>query len=83
MTLGEKWLQELNKKTDKEIIFEVLEQEVEKAIAERKEHVWVSYGVRYQNAHVNEKVLQEFCDINGLKLVQVNMSGWTITPMKE
>lgn len=80
MTIGEKWRQELDKKSDKEILFEAIEKRINEAIEKREKEIWYSRGVDVEGIHVTDELLQEFADNNGLKLVKVNMAGWNLMP---
>lgn len=81
MTLGEKWKQELNKKSDKEILFEAIEERVNEAIQKREKTVWFTRSVNVAGINVTEELLQEFANNNGLKLEKVNMAGWNLMPL--
>lgn len=81
MTLGEKWKQELNKKSDKEILFEAIEERVNEAIQKREKTVWFTRSVKVAGINVTEELLQEFANNNGLKLEKVNMAGWNLMPL--
>ena len=80
MTIGERWQQELDKKTDKEILFEAIKKRIDEAIEKREKEVWYSRGVDVEGIHITDELLQEFADNNGLKLVKVNMAGWNLMP---
>ena len=80
MTLGEKWQNAITQKTDKEILFEVLENRVNKAIEGKRKTIWISYGERYADIHFTKELLKEFADINGLELIERNKSGWWLSP---
>ena len=80
MTIGERWQQELDKKTDKEILFEAIEKRINEAIEKREKEIWYSRGVDVEGIHITDELLQEFADNNGLKLVKVNMAGWNLMP---
>ena len=80
MTIGERWQQELDKKTDKEVLFEAIRKRIDEAIEKREKEVWFSRSVDVEGIHVTDELLQEFADNNGLKLVKVNMAGWNLMP---
>ena len=80
MTIGERWQQELDKKTDKEVLFEAIEKRINEAIEKREKEIWYSRGVDVEGIHITDELLQEFADNNGLKLVKVNMAGWNLMP---
>ena len=80
MTLGEKWRQELSKKSDKDVLFEEIEKRVNEAIEKREKKVWFTRSVDVAGINVTEELLREFADNNGLKLEVVNMAGWNLMP---
>lgn len=80
MTIGEKWREELSKKTDKEVLFEAIEKRINEAIEKREKLVGFTRSVDVEGIHVTDELLQEFADKNGLKLETVHMAGWNLMP---
>lgn len=80
MTIGEKWREELSKKTDKEVLFEAIEKRINEAIEKREKLVWFTRSVDVEGIHVTDELLQEFADKNGLKLETVHKAGWNLMP---
>lgn len=83
MTLGEKWQQTLDEISEKELIFEFLENAVKEAIEEKRKCVWISYGASCNGVTIddsNEDILNEFAKKNGLKVERTHYNGWSITP---
>ena len=83
MTLGEKWQQTLDEISEKEIIFEFLENAIKDAITEKRQNVWISYGSSCNGVIIsdsNEGILKEYAAMNGLKVERAHYNGWSITP---
>lgn len=79
MTLGKRWRKEIGKESEKEILFEFLEKEVEEAIEDKAQYIWISRG-KYNGILMKEDYLREFAKINDLRLETVKKAGWRLYP---
>jgi len=82
MTLGEEWKQSLDD-SEKDIIFEFLENAIKDAIDQRKKYVWITYNTIYKGivvTEVDEEIFKEFAAKNGLNVKKTIYSDWIIMP---